>query len=181
MKGMIFTQFLTYVEQTFSYEMVDRIICQSHLKSKGAYTSIGTYDPEELMKLVHALSLATGTTEEQIIKMYGEYLFGYFIEKYPTFIKKTNTFEFLCQVESHIHHAVKKYYPDSELPSIQCTLKSPDVLILNYSSSRPLADLAEGLIRGCIRFHNQPIEITREDLSSEKTKARFILTERKQI
>ncbi|WP_133131333.1 heme NO-binding domain-containing protein [Legionella yabuuchiae] len=179
MKGMIFTELLAFIEQNQSYELVDRIIRKARLASQGAYTSIGTYDPSEFMQLIHALSLETTTPESQLIKEYGEYLFGRFIEKYPGFFKKnTTTFDFLCQVESHIHHEVKKYYPDSELPTICCNAETANCLILTYESTRPLADLAEGLIKGCIRFHKQTIDLKREDLSAHGTKARFILTER---
>jgi hypothetical protein len=36
-----------------------------------------------------------------------------------------------------------------------------------YRSKRPFADLAEGLIRGCIRYFNEEIDLTREDLPSD--------------
>ncbi|HGC5717206.1 TPA: heme NO-binding domain-containing protein, partial [Legionella pneumophila] len=52
MKGIIFNEFLNFVEKSESYTLVDQIIMDSHLKSNGAYTSIGTYSPEELFQLV---------------------------------------------------------------------------------------------------------------------------------
>ena len=54
MKGMVFTEFLEMVESTFSADMVDDIIDDSAPPSGGAYTSVGTYDHQELVGMVTA-------------------------------------------------------------------------------------------------------------------------------
>ncbi len=43
MKGIVFTGFLELVEDKYGLEMVDEIITNSNLESKGIYTSVGTY------------------------------------------------------------------------------------------------------------------------------------------
>ena len=53
MKGIVFTEFLDLVEEKFGLEMVDAIISQSKLESKGVYTSIGVF--------------ASSLTENQVI------------------------------------------------------------------------------------------------------------------
>jgi hypothetical protein len=42
-------------------------------------------------------------------------------------------------------------------------------LTLNYKSTRPLADLAQGLILGCIAYFKEDIDIQRVDVASENT------------
>ena len=54
MKGMVFTEFLEMVESTFSADMVAAIIDDSAPPSGGAYTSVGTYDHQELVGMVTA-------------------------------------------------------------------------------------------------------------------------------
>jgi len=49
-----------------------------------------------------------------------------------------------------IHVEVRKLYPDAELPTFTCDTSTPGRLTMLYRSSRPFADLAEGLIAGCI-------------------------------
>jgi hypothetical protein len=56
MKGIVFTEFLDLVEAKFGLETVDEIIEKSDLKSKGVYTSIGTYDFSEMLSLITNLS-----------------------------------------------------------------------------------------------------------------------------
>ena len=43
MKGIVFREFISMVENEFSIETADEIITASNLKSEGAYTSVGTY------------------------------------------------------------------------------------------------------------------------------------------
>ncbi len=178
MKGIIFNEFLEFVEKTMSYDMVDKIILKADLPSKGAYTRIGTYNSYELFELVSALHEETNIPIKDILYRYGIYLFSIFILKYPQFFQaQTTVFEFLDGIESHVHIDVKKFYPDADLPYFETTYVSPNQFIMVYTSSRPLADLAEGLIQGCINYHNEKINIKREDIEvSRGTKAKFILT-----
>ncbi len=180
MKGLIFNEFLAFVEQTMTYDMVDKIILKSNIESGGAYTSIGTYDPQEFFKLLTALSEETGTSKKQLLITYGEHLFGVFATDYPQFFKNSGSvFQFLCTVEAHVHAEVKKYYSDASFPHFRCKTVPPNTLIMEYRSPRHLADLAEGLIRGCIHFHQENIDIIRESMPVKQgEKAQFILTKR---
>src|SRR5262245_35992633 len=52
MKGVVFTEFLEMVGAKFGEDMVDDVILACELPSGGAYTSVGTYDHQELFALV---------------------------------------------------------------------------------------------------------------------------------
>ncbi|HAT8808844.1 TPA: guanylate cyclase [Legionella pneumophila subsp. pneumophila] len=178
MKGIIFNEFLNFVEKSESYTLVDQIIMDSHLKSNGAYTSIGTYSPEELFQLVKALAMKNGKPTSMILQEYGEYLFEVFAKKYPQFFReKKSVFQFLEALETHIHFEVKKLYDHTELPHFECQYHSQKQMEMIYTSSRPLADFAEGLIRGCIKYHKENMTIVRENLPAKTGfKVRFVLT-----
>ena len=179
MKGVVFTEFLEMVEETFSDEMADRIIDASDLPSQGAYTSLGTYDHHELIQLVTHLSQTTGISKSELITKFGEHLFQRFVKSFPQFFENTShAFDFLKHLESYIHMEVRKLYSDAELPQFTYESPNPDTLIMNYSSSRPLGDLAEGLIIGCIKHFDNKIDIVRENLPDKsRTQVCFILTE----
>ena len=74
MKGIVFTEFLEMVEDRFSPEIADRIIESSNLSSRGAYTSLGTYDHAEMVRLVSQLSAATGIAPPVLTHTFGKYL-----------------------------------------------------------------------------------------------------------
>ena len=180
MKGVVFTEFLDLVEDKFSADMVDTIIEASDLPSKGAYTSLGTYDHHEMMQLVTHLSNETKIPVAELIRTFGEHLFTRFYADYPQFFDGiSHAFDFLKNLEDYIHVEVRKLYQDAELPKFEYETPSPQCLIMTYSSSRPFGDLAEGLIRGCIHHFGEPIALDRQDQKDDqKTIIRFTLTQK---
>ena len=178
MKGVVFTEFMDMVEEAFGLEMADRIIAAAGLATDGAYSAVGTYDYKEMVRLVQCLSAETGTPIPDLLRTYGEHLFGRFSQKYPVFFQKPRScFEFLDSIESTIHVEVRKLYPDAELPHFRCDMDGDKRMTMLYESSRPFADLAHGLITGCARHYGEDIHIERENLNDgPSTRVRFDLT-----
>jgi len=177
MKGMVFTEFLEMVEDLFSPEIADRVIEGSELQSGGVYTAVGTYDHNELVQLVTQLSTVTGVAVPHLLHTFGKHLFGRFVVSYPQFFAGVGSaFAFLEHVEDYIHVEVRKLYPNAELPGFEYDTSESRRLTILYRSTRPFADLAEGLILGCIEHFGEQIDIQREDLSNGLgTCARFSL------
>jgi hypothetical protein len=178
MKGVVFAEFLEMVEQIYSAEMVDDIIESASLVSGGAYTAVGTYPHKEMIDLVGALSERTQIQVSDLMQSFGHHLMGRFGKLYPEFFEEvSDTFAFLETLENHIHREVLKLYPEAELPRIDYTRPTDDTLILHYRSTRPFADLAEGLLRGCIDYWQESVRVSRENLDGTPgTHARFTLT-----
>lgn len=178
MKGIVFCEFLEMVDSTFSPEMTETLIDKCDLPSGGAYTAVGTYNHDEIITLVGALSKETGAPVPDLVKAFGVHLFGRFLVLYPDFFDGVNDiYDFLESVDAKIHVDVRKLYPDAELPKIECERPSDAEMILNYESGRAMGDLAEGLIESAIKHFEQPVAMTREDLSSGgNQRLRFSLT-----
>ncbi len=167
MKGLVFTEYMEFVEEIFSADIVDEMIEVAELPSQGAYTAVGTYRHVELLALVTSLSQLTDTPVSRLVQTFGKHLFGRLAAGHPDFIKGVdNSFDFLQLVENHIHVEVRKLYPDAELPQLEDQRPGPDHLILTYSSKRPFGDLAMGLIEGCIDHFSEQVTITRRDIES---------------
>lgn len=168
MKGVVFTEFLEMVEQRFSLSTADQIIQNADLPSKGIYTSVGTYAPVEMVRLVTELSQVTKMSVPDLLREFGKYLFLRFTQSMPQFFEGiSSAFEFLNKVEGYIHVEVRKLYPDAELPSFQCVSPGPDRLVMTYRSPRRLSHLAEGLMLGCADHFQERFDISREDRSTE--------------
>lgn len=180
MKGIIFTEFLEMVEDKFSPEVADRIIEASNLDSDGAYTAVGTYDHGELIQMVVHLSAESDLDVPLLVKTFGNFLFTRFVVLYPRFFEETQScFDFLELIENHIHVEVKKLYPEAELPSFATTRINDHTLEMIYSSERPFAPVAEGLIEGCIAHYQEPIDLQVKDLSDgANNHAKFTLTKK---
>lgn len=170
MKGIIFTEFLTMVEDTFDLDMVDTIIAKSDLPSGGSYTAVGTYNHTEIVALVSNLSKETGAPVPDLLTAYGCYLFKSLTRFYPQFVNRTeDPLDFLEGVETYIHVEVRKLYPDAELPSFTSSRPgSPDILHLVYESGRHLEDVCHGLINGCLEYFKVPCSVVRETLPDRR-------------
>jgi len=180
MKGIVFTEFIEMVENEFSIEIADQIIEASHLESEGVYTSLGTYNHEEMVQLVQQLSVVTNMPVPDLLQVFGTYLFGCFVDGFPQFFKNINsTFVFLEHVESYIHIEVLKLYPEAELPHFEYRYPHPNELEMTYHSVRPFAHFAKGLLQGAVTHFSEDIVIQHDDLSAGAgTSARFILTKK---
>ncbi len=180
MKGIVFTEFLEMVESRFSPELADSIIESANLPSGGAYTTVGTYDHNEMLELVSCLSKETGTSTAELTRSFGAHLFKRFSVLFPKYFDGVDSsFRFLELIESYIHVEVRKLYPEAELPSFECDTSEPGCLRLTYHSTRPFAALAEGLIRGCLDHYGETADIEVDDLSNGAgTAARFLITRR---
>ena len=178
MKGIVFTEFLEIVEGEFGLAVADRIIEGAQLAHGGAYTSVGTYDHNEFIRLIVGLSEATGIAVPDLMRLAGMRLFGRLAARYPEFFAGLrSSFQLLERIEDHIHVEVRKLYPDAELPTIICERPDAQHLTLTYRSSRPFGVLAEGLIGGCIAHFAEAIDMTTTDLSGgSATHLRFSLT-----
>jgi hypothetical protein len=154
MKGIIFTELLTFVALSFNEDMVDDIIDDAELPSGGAYTAVGSYDHSEIVSLVIALHKRTNISVSGLIEAFGSYLGKQFSKKFESFFQASASFlDFLESVEVYIHIEVRKLYPDAELPSLITIDKSDKHITLRYQSPREMEDVAVGLIYGCSDYY----------------------------
>lgn len=177
MKGIVFTEFLNMLDTKFEPLFIETLIEEANLPSGGIYTSIGTYNVDEMVALVTLLSEKTGLSVPALEKTFGEYLLGAFVRQHPQqFGADEDTFSILTQLNDSIHVDVRKLYPDAELPVFSHTWATPDRLELKYRSPRPFADVAEGLITGCIAHFGDDIHFSRQDIPTpEGAHAIFVL------
>ena len=179
MKGVIFTEFLDMVDTGFSPDMTDRIVEIAAPPNQGAYTSVGSYPASEMVSLVQALAQESGRPIDELLFAFGHYLLGRFVAVHGEYFREAgSTFRLLESVEDHIHVDVRKLDAKAELPAFAWSQPGEDRMVMDYSSPRGLAKLAEGLIAACIEHYGEPIELSVESRSEDGTKARFVLERR---
>lgn len=177
MKGLVFTEFMEMVEGKFGEDMVDDLIDATDPDSGGSYTSVGTYNHQELVNMVVELSSKTEIPVPDLIKVFGHHLAGVFSSKFSGFFEEvTSTIDFLKRIDNHIHVEVAKLYPDAELPEFSFDDSQQGVFYLNYASTRGLADLAHGLIEAVSQHYQESFDIERHDsVDGDLQKTQFIL------
>ena len=176
MKGIVFTEFLDMVEKEFGYEVVDHIITESNLPSKGVYTSIGTYPHSEIVSLLMSLSEKVNIDPGALLKFFGKYIFDTFVKSYPQFFSTVdNAFDFLHSIDNHIHVEVLKLYPDATLPKFNSVETDSGTLEMTYTSERKMALFAEGLIEKSVEHYKENCEIQKESINADGSKVKFTI------
>lgn len=161
MKGIVFTEFLDFVEKVFGEDSADAIIEKSNLESGGSYTAVGLYDYREMITLVTELSLHTQHSAPDLLKAFGHNMLCRFTHLYPALFKQSsNLFQFLGSVDHQIHVEVRKLYPDAELPKFATIERSNDHIVMDYHSCRAMGAFAEGLIAGAAEHYLTNIVLT---------------------
>jgi hypothetical protein len=164
MKGVHLTELIEFAEKRFSLQTADAMLSPPGLPSGGVYTQVGSYHHQELIELVKRLSRLTHVPAPQLFREFGQYLYSRLAALYPRLCSPhANSLDLLAHVHTHIHHEVHKLYPDADPPSLKAERIDADHLILHYDSVRGFADLAEGLICGCVQHYGETVDIRRED------------------
>jgi len=160
MKGIVFREFIDFVEEQAGYDIVDEMIERADPPSGAAYTAVGKYDWREMVDLVSALSDITSAPVPDLIRAFGTHLFGRLKTAYPQFLQgPTSAFEFLETIENEIHVEVLKLYPDAELPTLDVRKENDGTMLIGYSSCRPFGDLCIGMIEGCAEHFGESFDI----------------------
>lgn len=176
MKGVVFTEFLEMVESKYGLSTLDQILEESTLKSKGIYTSIGTYDSNEIFQLIDKLSQRISIPIKDLFYIFGAHFFNYLVETYPYIFKLYKTpVDMLQSVEDHIHVQVRKIYSDAELPSITVKEKNSNLIEIKYTSERGLYMFAEALIYMTFDHFDQKCKITTNLLSKDGKNVSFLI------
>jgi hypothetical protein len=180
MKGIVFAEFLEMVEEKYGLEMVDEIIVNSNLESKGAYTTVGIYAFSEMLQLLQSLSLKTEISTDDLLLVYGEHFFGLIKRNYSSFFERyRDPIDMLASIEDHIHVEVLKLYPDAELPTFQVVARTEDSLIMIYKSSRAMHHFGLGLMNKTFEHFNSKATIVLEKIKKDGTEVKFIITRNK--
>ncbi len=176
MKGMVFTEFIEFVEDKFGFEMSNDIISESNLKSGGVYTAVGTYDFQEMVSLLTNLSRKSKIAIPDLLEVYGNHLFYRFVELYPDLVsKQIGLFNFIEKIDGYIHVEVKKLYPDAELPQIIVRSRTKYALMLLYKSERKLGNFALGLLKAAADYFEEPMKMSMYNLVDDGAEVEFIL------
>ncbi len=175
MKGVIFSELIHWVEETYSPAIADRMIGQAELPGEGSYTSVGNYPHEQALAMIGQLIEITGQPVDVLADAYGYWLSSRFAALYPQFfVGYTDAISFLKAIDGIHKKEVTKLYPDALTPRVIAEVDGQDLLV-SYASHRPFAEVAHGLIRGYIDHFGDDLVILRDEQTPGPHAARFIL------
>jgi len=177
-KGIIFTELVDFIERHAGIVVSEEIIERAGLEKSGAFTSVGDYPHEEVLKLVTAAAVTLDTRPEDLMRQFGAELFDHLLSSHAKFLgeQPDNVLAFLSNLQTHIHDEVAKLYPNANPPFVS-TRTEGGKIIVSYESHRPFALIALGLIEGCCAHFDQSLRVHwDENLGADDSSAQFTIT-----
>jgi hypothetical protein len=155
MKGIVFNLLSTAVMREYGEDAWDDMLAATGLN--GAYTSLGNYPDEELLKLVEAGRARLGLADSgRVLRWFGRRAIPILAERYPVFFTlPKSTRQFLLTVNDIIHPEVRKLYPGADVPVFDFDTSSDEVLVIEYRSHRKLCALAQGFAEGAADYYRE--------------------------
>jgi hypothetical protein len=171
MKGMVFTEFIEYIEDSFGFD-----ICDDMLEGKQPYTQGGNYNFGELVDMIMIVHKATNEPVDRLLFEFGKFMFTKLSTMAPHFLSEHKTsLEYIANVDKYVHVEVKKLYPDADLPKFEIEEQSDTRLVMRYVSQKALDRFAEGIMRSCVEHYKESVDIKLENISEEPHITRFTL------
>lgn len=162
MKGIVFNLLEEVVSGEHGDETWDELLVAAGVD--GAYTSLGSYPDEDLLKLVGAASTALGTTPDDVVRWFGRSAMPLFAGRYPQlFSEHADTRSFVLTLNAIIHPEVRKLYPGAIVPEFGFDTSDPELLGMDYYSPRKLCAFAEGLLLGAGDHYREAVAITQSE------------------
>lgn len=159
MKGIVFNLLGDLVRRDFGDDAWDDLIDAA--RASGAYTSLGSYEDEELHRLVAAASESLGRSPADVLRWYGRGAMPMLAKVYPHFFAAPgSTRPFLLTLNHIIHPEVRKLYPGADVPEFGFPDALPGKLRMEYRSARRLCALAEGFILGAADHFGEEVAVT---------------------
>jgi hypothetical protein len=167
--GLVFTSLVEMMEEKFSYEFADEVITEAKLDNNGAYTSVGYYKLEELVKMVEIVSHKTNTPVPDLLHVFGHYLMSVIAKGHEHIIVEyPSLFAMLDNLDSEIHVTVLKLYENAQLPKFSIGHRSDTCIELQYTSIRRLEHLALGLLDGAAEIFGEKISVEMMEMVDEE-------------
>lgn len=175
MKGIIFAELVGFLDEKGGPGFTEEVLDRADLPSAGAFSRIARYPWEQAAQLVSAASQISGADANALCSEFGRFLFERFTVLYPDIVDRYSSAESMLEhVESHIHEEVRVLYPDAVTPKVSSWVED-DGLVVEYSSHRPFAHIAFGLVQGCMQHFGdtRAIEWGEDDPSGRTARFRI--------
>ena len=158
MQGIIFNALEEFVLENASMEVWNDVLEASKVESGGAYTAGISYKDEEIVALATALCNILELSLNDGLKVFGEYLFEFLLNKGPIELQEYGSAQkLLVEIEDVVHRDVKRVHPEAYTPLFEYTPKTEDSGTLTYLSKRKLCIVAEGLLTGAAKHYGQTV------------------------
>jgi hypothetical protein len=160
MKGIIYSELVSFLDVKGGPSFTEEVLDGAQLPHGGAFSRVSRYPWEQAVQVVTSASRVSGLDANDLCQEFGRFLFDRFTVLYTEIVERYPTAEgMLGHVESHIHEEVQVLYPDAVPPTVKSWQEADNSFVVEYSSHRPFAHIAYGLVEGCMEHFGDPRSI----------------------
>ena len=158
LKGIIFNLVETIIRNEYGEDTWDDLLDAAELD--GAYSSLGSYDDQDLYKIVGAASKKLDVPPAEVVRWVGYKALPLMAASFPGFFEgHSETRTFVLSLNDIIHPEVRKLYPGADVPVFDFDTSDANVLVVGYHSHRKMCTFAIGLIQGAAEHYKQVAKI----------------------
>ena len=166
MKGIIFNLLEDVVVSAHGEDVWDELLEAAEVD--GVYTSLGSYDDAEIMRLVSAAATALSLSDDEVLRWFGRRAIPDMVTRWPDFFAThQTTIPFLRTLNSVIHPEVRKLYAGAYCPHFDFTSPTDGSLVIGYRSPRRLCGLAHGFILGAGDHYGEALAVEHRECMHE--------------
>lgn len=164
MHGIIFNQLYKFIRTKYGSPTLSKIQGEAGIGFK-FYDATKAHPDSELMALVQATHTTLGEDVDVILDAFGKYIAKGLLVTYGSFIKPEWGFmDFLENVESTMHRAVRMSNPEATPPELAIERKDENDIVITYNSPRKLIVLGIGIIEAIAEHYQESVIIKRKDI-----------------
>lgn len=180
MRGVFFTELLDLVEARHGVLGVERVREAALAPRARAYTAAGSYDYDELERLIAAAAAALAMTANALKTELGAVMMRRLMHDMPFAL---NGCDDALAAAGRIAELAPQWFrsthDDEQAPSLVFSRLSDEVVAVDYRSRYPFADVAEGSLRALAALFAEPVDLVRQNAEGPPgCGARFVLRRR---
>lgn len=117
-----------------------------------------------LPDLLDRLAELTGESPPELRHAFGRRTFERFAVLYPDFVPgHIGLFEYLLNVEKHVHEEMRDLYPGANPPALDCERLSATRIRIRYRSETPVPEMCAGMLEGAINHFGETARLIRHE------------------
>ncbi len=160
MHGIIFSELKKFVKENMGAEGWRSLLKDAFNDKYRMYLPTRQYPDGELVTLVDTASKSSGIAMPDLLNAFGEFIAPALLNMYRTYVRpEWKALDLLENTEETIHKVVRLREKDSAPPRLKAERKSPDELVIYYSSERKLCHVAAGIASGVGKAYRENLTI----------------------
>ena len=161
MKGTIFRCLQDVVTDTAGADVWINILKKSQVHASSIFAATDDFDNELFSKLITVTSDVLQLDQQIVFDKFGEHWSKKYAPKlYSVYFRRANSLrDFLLSMD-HVHDTVTRRIENAQPPRFTYDDSTPDILIMSYNSSKGLAKLMPGLVKGAAQYYNEKVDVS---------------------